>query len=60
MEESEKKFQSSQDRLEELVAMKKRLSDVEADNKALEASKEVQCTIIMYMYMYKHMHIIRL
>ena len=41
VEESEKKFQSAQGRLEELAALKKRISDMEKNNKSLEASKEV-------------------
>ena len=45
MEESEKKCQSTQSKLEELVALKKKLSNVEKSNKALEASKEVHVLI---------------
>ena len=41
LEESEKKFQSTQGRLEEFAALKGKLSDMEGANKDLEASKEV-------------------
>ena len=41
LEESEKKFQSTQGRLKEFAALKEKLSNMEAANKDLEASKEV-------------------
>ena len=42
LEESEKQLQSSQTKLEELAAVKKKLSKVDESNKALQASKEVR------------------
>ena len=41
LEESEKKFQSTQGRLKEFAALKEKLSNMEGANKDLEASKEV-------------------
>ena len=53
LEESEKQLQSSQTKLEELAAVKKKLSKVDESNKALQASKEVRklvWTLLFVMY----------
>lgn len=55
LEESEKKFQSTQGRLEEFAALKKKLSNTEKTSKALEASKEVSikyCVHMLYSVIY--------
>ena len=58
LEESEKKFQSTQGRLTEFAALKEKLSNMEAANKDLEASKEVYIPTILhtFIYMYNAIH----